>query len=404
MAKCQSEIEVVISSQRWKEEFIENLQKLVKNAALLWLETATKIDGTEKGNEANLKIFFQTVEEKFDDLILDITILYEKYLEIYDTYTKKLSKLETELGIESSPKISKESSLLESTKLLKSKIEKLEILKRDNLKEIIERKKTELEKLWENCCCGATIKNGFPLINTFTYSTEVVGWFDEEITKWKNFYEEHKAVMEKLNEHTKLKDNLMEMEVNVDRDQLYKNRGGELLKVARKTDLLKARIKKIEDNLMEMADNYLEQNGQPLLIFDQTMIEYLNKQYKKRYFSERSPRTPTSKPPKSGSTCTTPTPGVQSNKKMVRTQPIERTKPRKTPAKKKTITLPKFKLNETRTNPSPKKSLDWKPSRVSMKLVHEDDSEGSWTTVYSEFEKEVTEKNVPRSTSIFKET
>jgi hypothetical protein len=113
-----------ISSQRWKEEFIENLQKLVKNAALLWLETATKIDGTEKGNEANLKIFFQTVEEKFDDLILDITILYEKYLEIYDTYTKKLSKLETELGIESSPKISKESSLLESTKLLKSKIEK----------------------------------------------------------------------------------------------------------------------------------------------------------------------------------------------------------------------------------------------------------------------------------------
>jgi hypothetical protein len=65
-------------------------------------------------------------------------------------------------------------------------------LKRDNLKEIIERKKTELKKLWENCYCGATIKNGFPLINTFTYSTEVVGWFDEEITKWKNFYEEHK--------------------------------------------------------------------------------------------------------------------------------------------------------------------------------------------------------------------
>jgi hypothetical protein len=88
--------------------------------------------------------------------------------------------------------------------------------------------------------------------------------------------------MEKLNEHTKLKDNLMEVEVNVDRDQLYKNRGGELLKVARKTDVLKARIKKIEDNLMEMADDYLEQNGQPLLIFDQTMVEYLNKQYKKR--------------------------------------------------------------------------------------------------------------------------
>jgi hypothetical protein len=97
---------------------------MVKNAALLWLETATKIDGTEKGNKTNIKIFFQTVEEKFDDLILDITILYEKYLEIYDTYTKKLSKLETELGIESSPKISKKLSLLETTELLKSKIEK----------------------------------------------------------------------------------------------------------------------------------------------------------------------------------------------------------------------------------------------------------------------------------------
>jgi hypothetical protein len=121
---CISLFVYSISSQRWKEEFIENLQKMVKNAALLWLETATKIDGTEKGNETNLKIFFQTVEEKFDDLILDITILYEKYLEIYDTYTKKLSKLETELGIESSPKISKKLSLLETTELLKSKIEK----------------------------------------------------------------------------------------------------------------------------------------------------------------------------------------------------------------------------------------------------------------------------------------
>jgi hypothetical protein len=57
-------------------------------------------------------------------------------------------------------------------------------------------------------------------------------------------------------------------------------------------------------------------------------------------------------------------------------------KKRKTPAKKSivagTSTLPKLKIKPKQ---KAKKSLGWKPSRVSAKLVDEDDSDVSWTGI-----------------------
>lgn len=78
-----------------------------------------------------------------------------------------------------------------------------------------------------------------------------------------------------LNEHQKLWNNMLLLENNATGSNRYRNRGGQLLKEEKERNKLAKKIPLIEQQLLEMAEEFQSETGRVFLTYGATVEEYI---------------------------------------------------------------------------------------------------------------------------------
>lgn len=205
----------------------------------------------------------QSVKEEIDDLRGKIDDLWKK--------------LEIDIGERDAFREKYTGNSLKILGALKAEVNRLEEMKKANIKKFINKQREELQTLWEKCHCTQKEKDEFTFYYSECYNEDLFELHEREIDKWKFYFEQNKDILLLLNEHAKLWNDHLQLELNAGGANRYKNRGGQLLQEEKKRNKFKKRIPQIEEMLQQLSDAYLIRNGTDFLTHGLTIKEHIEK-------------------------------------------------------------------------------------------------------------------------------
>ncbi|XP_042895209.1 protein regulator of cytokinesis 1 [Parasteatoda tepidariorum] len=139
---------------------------------------------------------------------------------------------------------------------IKSEINKYEEMKNQNLILYIGSARKELTELWDKCGASNSEKNMFDPYFSEDVTEGVLIIHEEEIERWKKYYEEVCHILEKIEKRNKLWELLKAQDNKVNDPNRFKNRGGNLLKEERERNKLLRTLPTLEQEINEDIEKY----------------------------------------------------------------------------------------------------------------------------------------------------
>ncbi|XP_054276904.1 protein regulator of cytokinesis 1-like isoform X1 [Macrosteles quadrilineatus] len=216
----------------------------------------------------NLKILQKSVatyRKKKDDLMAESQRLRDQI----DILSKKMFKDHSEIR----EFLSENSGFTEAViNRLKEKLKSLKDERKSNLKELIANSRTMLTELWKKCCYSEEQIDEFKPFHATRLSEEVLEIHELEIEKLENYYENCKRIFELAEEHRELWDLLLHLEEQANnKDRLFNNRGGCLLKEEKERKLLQKKVPAVKAKLMARLQSYKEETGRDFLYYGEPL-------------------------------------------------------------------------------------------------------------------------------------
>ncbi|XP_044260499.1 protein regulator of cytokinesis 1-like [Tribolium madens] len=295
---------------------------------------------------------------------------------------------------------------LKTLDALKIELNRLEEMKKANLRNFIEKQRAELVELWDKCHCTQEQRDVFTFYHSECFNEDLFELHDREIEKWKRYYEEHIDIFTLLEEFKQLWAEHLELEMNSGGANRYKNRGGLLLLEEKNRNKLKKQLPLVEESLRNLAQVHYLRIGQEFYTFGQTIPDYIQQlhQDKEKEFKQKLSAKKQQREQQSHRmvTPTSLTPRHCSKRKVPGTTMTEPPKKAKISVKKEVCKtgLPKLNISKTRNR---RKSARRERLRQRLSFNRSSDKEnqnvGEVSTSYHDFEKEISGKEGWRSTT-----
>lgn len=174
---------------------------------------------------------------------------------------------------------------------LKKEITRCEEKKRQNIKIFVENIREEIRNLWEKCCFGESQKRKFLPYFSDCYTEDLLGLHELEIERLKTFYEANKTVFQLMERRQKLWEKMIALESKAnDRNRLFDNRGGQLLREERERKVIQKELPKIEEEISHLVQSYEERNHEPFLFYDQKLSSLIEDQWNKHQEEKKMAR------------------------------------------------------------------------------------------------------------------
>ncbi|XP_071352721.1 protein regulator of cytokinesis 1-like isoform X2 [Trachinotus anak] len=162
---------------------------------------------------------------------------------------------------------------------LHAEVQRLEVLKMQSMKSVIEAIRAEIALLWESCFYSQEQQQAFVPYHDDDFTEELLNLHEAEVRTLKKYYEDHKELFEGV---TKWQDNwtlYMELDKKANDPSRFNNRGGNLLKEEKqRTDLQKS-LPKLEKILKTQIDAWEQEHGKEFLLNGQKFLDYVQEQW-----------------------------------------------------------------------------------------------------------------------------
>ncbi|XP_037624119.1 protein regulator of cytokinesis 1-like isoform X1 [Sebastes umbrosus] len=162
---------------------------------------------------------------------------------------------------------------------LQAEVQRLELLKLQSMKTVIEAIRAEIALLWERCFYSEEQQLAFVPYHDDDFTQELLDLHEAEVRTLKNCYEGHKELFDGV---TKWQENwtlYLELDKKANDPARFNNRGGNLLKEEKQRADLQKSLPKLEKSLKAQIDVWEQEHGQEFLVNGQKFLEYVQQQW-----------------------------------------------------------------------------------------------------------------------------
>ncbi|XP_050009912.1 protein regulator of cytokinesis 1 isoform X2 [Alexandromys fortis] len=162
---------------------------------------------------------------------------------------------------------------------LQLEVDRLEELKMQNIKQVIETIRVELARFWDQCFYSQEQRQAFAPYYSEDYTENLLHLHDAEIVRLRNHYEVHKELFEgvqKWEESWKL---FLEFERKASDPSRFTNRGGNLLKEEKERAKLQKTLPKLEEELKARIEKWEQEQSMAFVVNGQKFMEYVTEQW-----------------------------------------------------------------------------------------------------------------------------
>ncbi|KAF4792583.1 Protein regulator of cytokinesis 1 [Turdus rufiventris] len=170
-------------------------------------------------------------------------------------------------------------SRVKTLRALQQEVDRLEELKLQNLKSVIQAIRTELADYWDKCFYSQEQRDNFSPFYDEDYTETLLEQHDAEVGKIKTYYETHKDLFEavqKWEENWKL---FLELERKAADPSRFTNRGGNLLKEEKQRAKLQKTLSKLQEELERKIQAWEQEFKGSFLVKGQQFMEYVSEQW-----------------------------------------------------------------------------------------------------------------------------
>ncbi|KAK2538121.1 hypothetical protein Q9966_005882 [Columba livia] len=164
-------------------------------------------------------------------------------------------------------------------KALQLEVDRLEELKLQNMKSVIQAIRAELAEFWDKCFYSQEQREAFSPYYDEDYTETLLELHDTEVLKIKNYYETHKELFEavlKWEENWRL---FLELERKATDPSRFTNRGGNLLKEEKQRAKLQKTLSKLQEELDTRVQAWEQEHERTFLVKGQQFMEYVRGQW-----------------------------------------------------------------------------------------------------------------------------
>src|SRR6266436_157782 len=138
-----------------------------------------------------------------------------------------------------------------------NEIERLEVIKKENLGLFVDKTRPEIDEWIEKCRLTSEYRENLKsMFEDEEINDELLAQHENELQNLKNMYEERRIIFAKLDEWHKYYDQLIELEQKVCDPNRYNNRGGNLLKEENQRKRITKSLPEIETTLKKLIIDF----------------------------------------------------------------------------------------------------------------------------------------------------
>ncbi|KAM4734332.1 protein regulator of cytokinesis 1-like [Anableps anableps] len=166
---------------------------------------------------------------------------------------------------------------------LQAEVQRLEVLKMQSMKSVIEAIRVEIAVLWKKCFYSDDQQQAFIAYHGDDFTEELLNLHEAEFRSLKKYYEDHKELFEGV---TKWQDNwnlYLELDRKANDPSRFTNRGGNLLKEEKQRTELQKSLPKLEKILKVQIDTWEQEHSKEFLVNGQKFLEYVQQQWKEHH-------------------------------------------------------------------------------------------------------------------------
>uniref|UniRef100_A0A3P9CFH7 Protein regulator of cytokinesis 1b n=1 Tax=Maylandia zebra TaxID=106582 RepID=A0A3P9CFH7_9CICH len=162
---------------------------------------------------------------------------------------------------------------------LQTEVQRLEELKLQNIRNVIDAIRSEIAVFWEKCFLSTDQRQAFTPYFSEDFTEDLLSLHDAEIQRLKQHYEDHKELFEGVQQWEQSWRLFLELEKKATDPSRFTNRGGNLLKEEKqRSDLLKS-LPKIEKRLKAQIDTWEQEQGRDFQVNGQKFLQYVEEQW-----------------------------------------------------------------------------------------------------------------------------
>ncbi|XP_075431587.1 protein regulator of cytokinesis 1 isoform X2 [Ascaphus truei] len=164
-------------------------------------------------------------------------------------------------------------------KALQDELSRLQELKLQNIKQIVDVIRTELTSYWEKCFYSTEQREAFSPFSDDGYNEDLLCLHDAEIGRMKHYYEVHKEMFEgvqKWEENWRL---FLEFDKKTTDPNRFANRGGNLLKEEKQRAKLQKMLPKLEEELKVRIAGWEQEQQKEFFVNGKKFMDYVTEQW-----------------------------------------------------------------------------------------------------------------------------
>nr|KAF6278978.1 protein regulator of cytokinesis 1 [Myotis myotis] len=164
-------------------------------------------------------------------------------------------------------------------KALQLEVDRLEELKMQNMKKVIEAIRVELAKYWDQCFYSQEQRQAFAAYYDEDYTESLLQAHDAEVVRLRNYYEVHKELFEGVQKWEESWRLFLEFERKASDPTRFTNRGGNLLKEEKQRARLQKTLPKLREELKAQIDMWEQKHSAAFVVNGQKFMEYVTEQW-----------------------------------------------------------------------------------------------------------------------------
>ncbi|KGL91688.1 Protein regulator of cytokinesis 1, partial [Charadrius vociferus] len=170
-------------------------------------------------------------------------------------------------------------SRAKTRKALQLEVDRLEELKLQNMKSVVQAIRAELADYWDKCFYSQEQREGFSPYYDEDYTETLLELHDAEVGKMKSYYETHKDLFEGVQKWEENWKQFLELERKATDPSRYTNRGGNLLKEEKQRAKLQKMLSKLQEELESRVQAWEQEQEGAFLVKGQQFMEYVREQW-----------------------------------------------------------------------------------------------------------------------------
>lgn len=163
-------------------------------------------------------------------------------------------------------------------KALQLEVDRLEELKMQNMKKMIEATRVELAQYWEQCFYSQEQRRAFAPYYAEDYTENVLQLHDAEVVRLRNYYDVHRELFEGVQKWKESWELFLEFERKASDPARFTNRGGNLLKEEKQRVKLQKTLPKLEEDLKARIEMWEQEHSMAFVVNGQKFVEYMAEQ------------------------------------------------------------------------------------------------------------------------------